>query len=352
MEALLYEKFSNINIGDPFFDSLKGDYREFPVWFLRKAKANEFAYIQKVKGAIEGFLYLKIEDGPITDIEPVLDIRQAVKIGTLKINPHGTRLGERFIKKSFDFALSQTIDVVYVTIFERHKKLIELFKKYGFYIYGSKTSDNGVECVLVKDFREDFRNIYQSYPLVHMNNSKKYLLAIYPEYHTRLFPDSILRTESPYDVVKDISHTNSIEKVYICRMRQVLLLKRGDILLIYRTSDEEGRAEYRSVVTSVCVVEDVIPMKSFRNFQHLKEECKNYSVFTDQELKGMFTSSKPHYIIKMTYNIALKKRLIRKTLIDEVGLDRDSYWGFFEISDQHLQKILELGEVDESYIVY
>ena len=29
MEILKLEKFSNINLNDPFFDSLKNDYKEF-----------------------------------------------------------------------------------------------------------------------------------------------------------------------------------------------------------------------------------------------------------------------------------------------------------------------------------
>lgn len=37
----------------------------------------------------------------------------------------------------------------------------------------------------------------------------------------------------------------------------VEILKRGDILVLYRTSDFNKIAEYSSVVTSICVVEEV-----------------------------------------------------------------------------------------------
>ena len=43
MDNLKYLRFSEINLSDPFFDSLKQDYEEFPSWFLRKA--NERAYV-------------------------------------------------------------------------------------------------------------------------------------------------------------------------------------------------------------------------------------------------------------------------------------------------------------------
>ena len=34
-----WKKFSECNINDPFFDSLKEDYIEFPVWFAKKSLA-------------------------------------------------------------------------------------------------------------------------------------------------------------------------------------------------------------------------------------------------------------------------------------------------------------------------
>ena len=36
MDNLKLEYFSNINLNDPFFDSLKSDYKEFSDWFNKK----------------------------------------------------------------------------------------------------------------------------------------------------------------------------------------------------------------------------------------------------------------------------------------------------------------------------
>ena len=47
----------------------------------------------------------------------------------------------------------------------------------------------------------------------------------------------------------------------------------------------------------------------------------------------------------MTYNCALKKRIIRHDLIEEIGLLRDQYWGFFELDDNQFLKIAQKGEV-------
>lgn len=55
--------FSAIDLGDPFFKSLKEDYREFPEWFDRKATAGEEAYVsQPEDGKLDVFLYLKREE--------------------------------------------------------------------------------------------------------------------------------------------------------------------------------------------------------------------------------------------------------------------------------------------------
>ena len=46
----------------------------------------------------------------------------------------------------------------------------------------------------------------------------RYVLSINPEYHTKLFPDSILTNELKYDLIQDVSETNSIYKIYVCWM--------------------------------------------------------------------------------------------------------------------------------------
>lgn len=76
----------------------------------------------------------------------------------------------------------------------------------------------------------------------------KYVLSIVPEYHTQLFPDSILKNEQKYDLIQDVSETNSIYKIYLCWMKGTRYLKTGDKLVIYRTSDFQGPAKYRMFV--------------------------------------------------------------------------------------------------------
>jgi hypothetical protein len=342
------EKFKAINLEDSFFDSLKIDYKEFSDWFVRKSE--DFAYIFKNEyGNIEAFLYLKIENDALEDVTPPLPPANRIKVGTLKINAHGTKLGERFIKKIFDHAISAEVNEIYVTVFEKHASLILLFEKYGFERKAEKHTQNGSELVLVKQLQTSFIDIVKNYPTVHLQGNNIYLLALYPEWHTRLLPDSILRTETS-DIVKDISHTNSIHKVYLAAMRGMENLKRGDILLIYRTSDGQGSAYYRAVATSICVVEEYLDIRSFNSQDDFMKYCRPYSVFTENELSDLWRTKKYHHVLRFTYNIALKKRIIRGDLINEIGLNSD-YWGFMQLNERQFISIAKKGLVNESLVV-
>jgi hypothetical protein len=124
-----------------------------------------------------------------------------------------------------------------------------------------------------------------------------------------------------------------------------------DSLLIYRTSDQQGAAWYRSVATSLCVVEEYRHIESFATEADFIAYCAPYSVFTEGELKKFYKYRKYPFVIRFTYNIALKKRPNRKTLVEEVGLLAEQYWGFFELNKKQLKSILEKGQVNENLIV-
>ena len=347
---LEYKKFKHINIQDPFFDSLKADYAEFSNWFAKKAE--EYAYVfTGDTGLLDGFLYLKGEDGPVADAEPPLPPARRIKVGTLKINAHGTKLGERFIKKIFDNALYVSAEEIYLTVFEHHQSLLGILQRYGFGCRAKKTTPNGTELVLVRELHGKYIDVVTSYPQFRLNQERVYLLSLYPKWHTRLLPDSILANENT-DVVQDISHTNSIHKVYLAKMEGMQALKRGDALLIYRTNDGLGAAHFRSVATSICVVEEYRSIHSFASREEFLDYCRPYSVFTENELIGFWTDKKYPHVIRFTYNVALKKRVTRGTMIEEVGLDGNAYWGFMPITHQQFTEIVQRGKIDESLIVH
>lgn len=341
--------FSDLDLHDTFFDGLRKDYGEFDEWYGRKSKQGAEAYVLECDGRLTGFMYLKVEEGEVQDTTPNLGSAKRIKIGTLKVDAHGTRLGERFLKKAFDFALAENADELYLTVFPKHDPLIDLIAQLGFDDVGEKISANGAERVYLKDLRTVRGGLRQDYPLLHVTGVSKYLLSVYPEWHTQLFPDSILDNES-YDVLADVSHTNSIRKTYVCFM-DIDCLTARDIVVIYRTKDDKGPAYYRSVVTSVCSVEEVRPKASFTGLEEYIEYTMQYSVFNKSELTRWWNRGDRLFVIKMLYNAAFSKRLIRKDLIEQVGLDERAYWGFMQLSDGQFSEILKRGGVDERLVV-
>jgi hypothetical protein len=344
------KRFKDIPLNDLFFDSLKKDYGEFTVWY--QGKSQEQVYVQYTDGKLTGFMYPKLEVGEVLDVSPPFPQGKRIKIGTLKVEAHGTKLGERLIKKAFDHAIVKQAEEIYVTVFPRYKPLITLLEEFGFRKTGIKETENGVEDVLVKRFDHSrvFKEIRKDYPLIDTRNVNYYLLAIQPQWHSQLFPDSLLKTED-YDLLSDISHTNSISKTYICSMEGVEQLKSKDLLVIYRTSDNQGPAEYRSVATSVCVVEDVRQKRSFKNIHEFINYTKPFSVFEESELTKWWRRSEL-YVIKMLYNAAFTKKVIRRTLIEDVGLDRNTYWGFMGLSCEQFLKTVNLGGIDGRLVIH
>lgn len=346
---LAYEQFKNIDLEDSFFDSLKGDYKEFSEWFSRKAEERAYVF-RREEGTVDGFLYLKVENGALNDVSPPLPPAQRLKVGTFKLNAQGTKLGERFLKKVFDHAIHSGIKLIYVTVFSKHTQLMRLFERHGFREVAQKSSANGTELVLQKQIAEPYVDPLTSYPSIPIGNNRCYLLSLYPIWHTRLLPDSILRTESD-DLIKDVSHTNSIHKVYLTAMKGVEALKPNDVLVVYRTSPTPGRAWFESVATSVGVVEESRHISSFASKEEFKAYCSPYSIFTDKELEDFWKHRKYPNIFKFTYNVALSKRPNRANLVEKVGLNKDAYWGFMQISFDQFHQIAELGGIDESIVV-
>ncbi|WP_238178918.1 GNAT family N-acetyltransferase [Methylobacterium dankookense] len=273
-----------------------------------------------------------------------------IKVGTLKIDAHGTKLGERVIKKIFDHALDQDVEEVYVTVFSDHESLIRLFKRYGFNEHGVKETANGKEIVLVRNLDQPEYDIIKDYPLINVEDARFYLLAIYPDYHTKLFPDSILRNER-HHIVEDVSHTNTIHKIYIAELA-LTRLKHGDVVIIYRTTDIPGRARYRSVVTSICVVEETKTRKDFATVEAFIEYARPHSVFTEDELRDWYSDpAKRLFAVKMTYNAALPRRPIRDVLLNEVQISEQPRWDLRGITRHQFDKIAELSELNELLIM-
>ncbi|MBN2251871.1 MAG: hypothetical protein JW724_07345 [Candidatus Altiarchaeota archaeon] len=347
------EYFGNINLKDEFFDSLKKAYVDFEKWFNKKA--NELAYVCTADKRIVAFLYLKVEDEsePYPDITPAFRKKKRLKIGTFKVQLNGFKLGERFIKIIYDNALRSSVDEIYVTIFPDQTLLIGLLKDYGFSYYGAKESVSGKEDVYVRDLSRNasLEHPKNTYPFI-SGKANKFIVPIYPPYHTELFPDSILRTESPPDFIENEPHRNAISKVYISRSinRE---LKAGDVIIFYRTAEPERPAYYSSVITTIGVVENV--HTSIKDQNHFISLCRKRSVFSDEELirRWNYNPRNRPFVVNFLYIYSFPKRINLKGLID-LGVipDTDSApRGFERLSDESFDKIITETKSDENIIV-
>ena len=338
MNNIIHKTFAEIDLGDIFFQSLRNDYPGFDDWFKNKGKQD--AFVQYDNNDITGFLYLKMENNLVYDVVPPIRAERILKVGTFKIDAHGTKMGEQFIKVIMDYAVNENADVCYVTIYEKHETLIDLVQKFGFELYGTKGEGDFQENVYLKRMKKITGNINKDFPFIDIHAGKKYLLSIYPKYHSVMFPDSILTTENK-DIITDVSYTNSIHKIYVCAMDQVKELRYGDVLVLYRTADNRA-AEYSAVATSICVVESIKGQEDFADFNDFYKYASKYSVFDKKDLFYWYNRGGCK-AIKMTSNAALKKRIVRLDLIERIGLDRDLYWGFFELTDEQFSQIAEQG---------
>jgi hypothetical protein len=342
-------KFRELSLDDPFFDSLKATYRNtFEEWFSKKA--NEELYVVVDNGSrLSGMIYLKEETGPITDVKPLLSAGKWLKVGTLKVEGRGTKLGERILKKILDTAIAAGMSGIYITVFELHEDIVRLFGRYGFTQRSIKQSADGTELVLVRQLAEFVGDNSSDYPFIRTSGKKAWLLAVYPKYHSQLLPDSIL-TNEPREIVRDVSHTNTIHKAYIGRV-PLDRMSTGDIIVMYRTSDGQGPARYRSVATSLCVVEEIRSKRDFENAHDFATYVSPHSVFSEAELRKQFETNHQLFVARMTYNVAFSKRVTRGRLLDEVRISDQPRWDLRELTRDQLRAIIQMGNVDARLII-
>ena len=351
--AVKNELFGHVDLSDPFFDSFKRDYIGFADWFNRKA--DEMAYVCHAEsGRLVAFLYLKLEteSESYSDIAPPFWPKRRLKIGTFKVAMNGYKLGERFLKIIFDNAVIQHVDEIYVTIFNKdaeQERLIALLSDWGFERYGTKRSESGEEIVLVRAFSPGANATDPAITFPYMSRTRrKFIVPIYPAYHTELLPDSILRTESPENFEDNKSNRNALRKVYISRSIQ-RDMSRGDILVFYRTASG-GAAHYTSVATTLGIVEAVITEISDET--EFIRVCRKRSVFSDAQLKKHWNyrpSNRP-FVVDFLYTYSLPKRR-NLAALKENNIIKEAPRGFEEISDPAFSRLIDISHANKSLIV-
>ena len=91
------KSFVQIDLNDPFFDSLKRDYPEFEtVWFPKGVRENRHALVFSDESGLGAFIAMKVENEPIHLNDVDLPALPRLKISTLRLAERfrGQRLGE------------------------------------------------------------------------------------------------------------------------------------------------------------------------------------------------------------------------------------------------------------------
>ena len=345
-------KIGELDFKCNFFDSLRNSYSGFNQWLNKKSE--EEAYVCFIRDEIKAFLYLKKEDESenYSDITPIFLPKKRLKIGTFKVSMNGLKLGERFLKIAIENALHLHVEEIYVTIFDNDfndlpkQALVTQLKSFGFEKWGTKSTGEGV---YVKNMLPHFNveNPRLSFPFYN-RRSDTYFCPIRPEYHTSLLPDSILNNESPEDFKEQEPFRNAISKVYISHS-YFRNLKRGDNIVFYRTG-----GVHKGVITTIGIVHKIYFPKTFEQF---KEVCRRKSIFSAEELKRVWDKyrnwSYP-FVIEFLYSYSFPKPKINLLRLIKDGIIKDSNSvprGFELLSQEKVNKILEITRADESYIV-
>jgi hypothetical protein len=223
--------------------------------------------------------------------------------------------------------------------------LISLLEVWGFTFWGRK---NDTELVYVRDFSRkfDITNPRSTYPYV-SRGQRAFLVPIYEAYHTELFPDSILRTESPMNFIENEPYRNGINKVYVSRSIE-RNIHRGDILVFYRTG-----GLHKGVISTICLVEE--PFFTFKNEEEFVKACRKRSVFSEKALIDQWRhkpGNRP-FIVSMLYVYSFPKRanlsaMIEHAIVKDVD---DAPRGFRSITSQQFETMLKITKTDESFII-
>lgn len=349
----LWKSFSSVNLDDPFFNSLKNDYPEFSDWFAKKAINGEQALVFDDEEGIGAFVYLKEENEPLELANETLPAEPRLKIGTLRLAERyrGIRLGEGALGVCLWRWQDKRLPQIYVTVFEQHRELIQLFERFGFVRIGK---NHRGECVYLKSrISIDYTDPYKAFPFVRPDFDKAGLLPINDFFHDQLFPYSELKGNK-LEVEEEIAG-NGITKVFIATPYSPMCYSPNQPVSIYRIFTGQGSKQYKSVITSYCTITKVTPVKEkHRVLLDIRDFVRcagNKTIFSIDDLKKLHAQQANIIILELIYNGFYGKghNVTYKELKDRNLFPAHPY----QITYDRTQfiEILELGDVDVQNVI-
>lgn len=350
----MWKCFSEVDLSDSFFDSLKQDYKEFSVWFQRKSKEGAQALVSTDEQGITSFLYLKKEAETIELVgSDALPEKQRLKIGTFKLSDRiqGSRQGEGTLGIALWRWRDEKAEEIYVTVFDKHADLITLLVRFGFHLVGKNKRGEGVyvksrQCL-------DYGNPYKSFPFVRPSFEHAYVLPIDDNYHDQLFPYSTLARNN-LDV-EQITAGNGVSKIFIGFPYQGLSYKKDSPILVYRKHTGNQTRRYASVITSYCMLTDVKWVKregkSCMAFDEFTREAGNKTVFPKERLEAFYQKQNVVMVGLLYLGYFGKRMNVTYDWLENNGLLWDCHPYQAKYSKSQFLSILKKGGIDVQDVV-
>jgi len=268
----------NVDVEDPFFDSLRADYPPFDKWLRGCQEQHRQCWVIRAEGRRLAALCLIKDEQNTVGLEGKI-----LKLCTFKVAPEhrGRRLGELLLKSAFAHAFANKHDAIYVTAFEKQEELINLFEDFGFQEHGR--NERG-ELVLVKHLRQttdsslsplEFHVRYG--PPAMRLTEPAFVVPIEPRFHHLLFPDADAQLG-----LQAGSHPfgNGLRKAYLCRapIRQI---GPGAPLLFYLSQS-------KSAVTVIGVAEETVVS---RDAEEIASAVGKRTVYSMRDIEKFCSSS-------------------------------------------------------------
>ena len=306
----------NINFEDNIFDNLKEDYLSFQTWWRKCSTEQVQAWIVKSSNKLESIcIYKEAKEEDYTTYNLP---KKSLKLATFKVDEshRGRKLGELMLKQAFFYTIQNDFKACWMTVFPKHKILIDFIKDFGFEEVGKTNlkdkKTNELELVFqkiffkTKDCKLKSLNFHIKYfPFYDdSKNIGKYLIPIQEKYHNILFPEK--KEQLSLFHTQEIPG-NTIKKVYLCHS-STTQLKTGDLLFFYISSPIQA-------IASIGIIESVFRSDElFKIVSHIGKR----SVYSFSEIEEM-TKQKVlviefRFIKHLTKNITLQKLKEKKII--------------------------------------
>jgi GNAT superfamily N-acetyltransferase len=249
-------KTHELNIDDAIFDGLKDDYGrdDFVRWFTKSARGQRDALVIDGEDEHAGIAILKREPTG----EHGLPGPQ-LKVCTFKVadSYSGQKYGELLLKAIFEQAHTEGYVGLFVSVLEKQQALISLLEDFGFRAMPGVRTSIG-ELIFEKphgpadapSMTALEQHVRYGPPSLRLTGTNCFVVPIEPRWHRVLFPDAEPTDEAAlFPATLGLTTQpfgNALRKAYLCNA-PTRLLRPGDTLLFYRSSDE--RAVY---VVGVC----------------------------------------------------------------------------------------------------